>query len=157
MAFELPHLLPMLLRRQALVAVVAGSLLPSLDFVAATTSYPNPKPQGNSWAPCSFAADQISAEGNGSTYGSCLGCNPTSFVCPAKCQSLINALYKQCDGVWAPQDHYFDPAQTLNGYWNDNMATLRVDAARCGCNNATRVFVLWTTAIAIAVASAVIV
>ncbi|GLD96849.1 hypothetical protein PINS_up020726 [Pythium insidiosum] len=98
----------------------------------------NPKPEGNSWAPCSFAVTQISAEGNGSTYGSCLACDPTSFKCPPKCQSLIDALYKQCDGVVAPQDFYFDPAQTLNGYFNDNYDVLRVQAQRCGCSQSVR-------------------
>ncbi|GAB9468702.1 hypothetical protein Gpo141_00006012 [Globisporangium polare] len=101
-----------------------------------TSSFANPKPQGGSWAPCGFAVDQISVEGDGSTYGSCLACNPTNFVCPPKCQSLIDALYKQCDGVYAPQDFYFDPAKTLNGYWNDHIDVLRVKAERCGCSSA---------------------
>ncbi|KAF1777947.1 Prolyl-tRNA synthetase, class II [Phytophthora cactorum] len=87
---------------------------------ADASSYVNPSPEGESWAPCGFAAEQLAAEGNGSTYGSCLACDPTNFECPPKCQSLINAMYKQCDGVYAPQDQYFDPTHTLNGYWNDN-------------------------------------
>lgn len=103
-----------------------------------TSSFANPKPQGESWAPCGFAVDQISIEGNGSTYGSCLACSPTNSVCPPKCQSLIDALYKQCDGVYAPQDFYFDPAKMLNGYWNDHMDVLRVKAERCGCNSTIR-------------------
>ncbi|KAF1775259.1 hypothetical protein GQ600_24801 [Phytophthora cactorum] len=76
---------------------------------ADASSYVNPSPEGESWAPCGFAAEQLAAEGNGSTYGSCLACDPTNFECPPKCQSLINAMYKQCDGVYAPQDQYFDP------------------------------------------------
>lgn len=103
-----------------------------------TSSFANPKSQGESWAPCGFAVDQISIEGDGSTYGSCLACSPTNFVCPPKCQSLIDAIYEQCDGVYAPQDYYFDPAKTLKGYWNDHMDVLRVKAARCGCSLAMR-------------------
>lgn len=106
----------------------------------ATSSFANPKPQGESWAPCAFAVEQISVEGNGSTYGSCLACSPTNFVCPPKCQSLIDALYEQCDGVYAPQDFYFDPARTLNGYWNDHIPALRVQTARCGCSAALSAF-----------------
>ncbi|TYZ53303.1 hypothetical protein PybrP1_002398, partial [[Pythium] brassicae (nom. inval.)] len=107
------------------VLLVASS---GVQFGAATSSFANPKPQGESWAPCAFAVEQISTEGNGSTYGSCLACSPTNFVCPPKCQSLIDALYEQCDGVHAPQDFYFDPARTLNGYWGDHISVLRVRA-----------------------------
>ncbi|ETK71374.1 hypothetical protein L915_21376 [Phytophthora nicotianae] len=105
---------------------------------ADASSYVNPSPEGESWAPCGFAAEQLAAEGNGSTYGSCLACDPTNFECPPKCQPLIDAMYKQCDGVYAPQDQYFDPAHTLNGYWNDNFGVLREQAARCGCSDAAR-------------------
>jgi hypothetical protein len=103
---------------------------------AGASSFVNPSPEGESWAPCAFAAEQLAVEGNGSTYGSCLACDPTNFECPPKCQPLIDAIYKQCDGVYAPQDQYFDPAQTLNGYWNDNFGVLRMQAARCGCSAA---------------------
>lgn len=118
-----------------MAAVIAATALVSPP-VAATSSYTNPSPQGSSWAPCGFAADQLAAEGNGSAYGSCLGCDPTSFVCPSKCQSLIDALYAQCDGVYTPQDLFFDPAETLSGYWNDHLDELRVMAERCGCSGA---------------------
>lgn len=101
-----------------------------------TSTFANPEPQGESWAPCGFAVEQISAEGDGTTYGSCLACSPTNSVCPPKCQSLIDALYEQCDAVYAPQNFYFDPAKTLKGYWNDHMDVLRVKAARCGCSAA---------------------
>lgn len=100
------------------------------------STYVNPSPEGKSWAPCGKAAEQLAVEGNGSTSGSCLACEMTTFTCPSKCQALINAMYEHCDGVYAPQDHYFDPAQTLSGYWNDNFDVLRVQAARCGCNDA---------------------
>ncbi|KAG1696354.1 hypothetical protein DVH05_015559 [Phytophthora capsici] len=113
------------------------------------SSYINPSPQGESWAPCSFAVDQLAAEGNGSTYGSCLACDPTNFDCPPKCQSLIDAIYEQCDGVYAPQDQYFDPAHTLNGYWNDNFGVLRVQAARCGCNGAATAWQQWRFIVAL--------
>ncbi|KAH7487968.1 hypothetical protein PRNP1_007587 [Phytophthora ramorum] len=102
---------------------------------ADASSFVNPSPDGESWAPCGFAAEQLATEGNGSTYGSCLACDPTNSECPPKCQPLIDALYQQCDGVYAPQDQYFDPAHTLNGYWNDNFGVLRVQAARCGCSD----------------------
>uniref|UniRef100_K3WC52 Uncharacterized protein n=1 Tax=Globisporangium ultimum (strain ATCC 200006 / CBS 805.95 / DAOM BR144) TaxID=431595 RepID=K3WC52_GLOUD len=118
--------------RLVLVLLLLASWGVQLD--ESTSSFANPKSQGNSWAPCGFAVEQISAEGDGTTYGSCLACSPTNFVCPPKCQSLIDALYKQCDGVYAPQDLYFDPSKTLNGYWNDYMDVLRVKAARCGCS-----------------------
>lgn len=111
-------------------------LLVLLLSLMSTTSA-NPSPQGESWAPCGFAVDQLAAEGNGTTDGSCLGCDPTSFVCPSKCQSLIDALYSQCEGVYTPQDLYFDPAQTLSGYWDDQLDSLRVMAARCGCSAAS--------------------
>ncbi|KAF4040955.1 hypothetical protein GN244_ATG06999 [Phytophthora infestans] len=106
---------------------------------ADASSYINPSPEGESWAPCGFAAEQLAAEGNGSTYGSCLACDPTSFECLPKCQSLIDAMYEQCDGVYAPQDQFFDPAHTVNGYWNDNFGVLREQAARCGCSDAARI------------------
>ncbi|DBA03030.1 TPA: hypothetical protein N0F65_003218 [Lagenidium giganteum] len=120
-----------MMQRRVICLLVLGLTARAAE---ATSSFQNPKPQGNSWAPCSFAADQIAAEGNGSTYGSCLDCNPTSFVCPPKCQPLIDALYQQCDGVYTPQDFYFDPGKTLDGYWNDNIPVLRMYAERCGCN-----------------------
>jgi hypothetical protein len=122
--------------RVKMTAVIAVTALAVSSPVAATSSYTNPSPQGNSWAPCGFAVDQLAAEGNGSAYGSCLGCDPTSFVCPSKCQSLIDALYAQCDGVYTPQDLFFDPAETLSGYWNDHLDALRVMAERCGCSGA---------------------
>ncbi|KAL7689052.1 hypothetical protein Plhal304r1_c017g0062361 [Plasmopara halstedii] len=106
----------------------------ALLLKASKCTYINPSPLGNSWAPCSFAVEQLGLEGNGSTTGSCLACNPTTFKCPFKCQSLLDAVYKECDGVYAPQDFYFDPARTLDGYWNDHFSVLRVQAARCGCN-----------------------
>lgn len=120
----------------ALLVCLLATLVTRIELVASTSSFANPKPQGESWAPCGFAVDQISVEGNGSTYGSCLACSPTNFVCPPKCQSLIDALYEQCDGVYAPQDFYFDPAKTLNGYWNDHIPVLRIQTARCGCSTA---------------------
>jgi hypothetical protein len=49
---------------------------------------------------------------------------------------LIDALYESCDGVYAPQDLYFDPAKTLDGYWNNHIDQLRIYAQRCGCNHA---------------------
>lgn len=108
------------------------------SLVHATSTFPNPTPDGESWAPCSFAVTKLSAEGNGSTYGSCLACDPTSLTCPPKCQPLIDALYQQCDKVYAPQDYYFDPAKQLNGYFNDNRDALRIQAARCGCSTASQ-------------------
>ncbi|KAI9993151.1 hypothetical protein PInf_015221 [Phytophthora infestans] len=108
---------------------------------ADASSYINPSPEGESWAPCGFAAEQLAAEGNGSTYGSCLACDPTSFECLPKCQSLIDAMYEQCDGVYAPQDQFFDPAHTVNGYWNDNFGTLR-HASRLLHPTGTRSFAL---------------
>ncbi|KAJ0391044.1 hypothetical protein P43SY_012021 [Pythium insidiosum] len=124
------------MQQRCRVAVIGLALWWAAAPLAGAVS--NPKPEGKSWAPCSFAVDQISAEGNGTTYGSCLACDPTSFKCPPKCQSLIDALYKQCDGVVAPQDFFFDPAHTLNGYFNDNTDVLRVQAQRCGCNESAR-------------------
>lgn len=123
--------------RAMVVTVVVVALLPHPSL--ATSSYTNPSPGGNSWSPCGFAVEQLAAEGNGSAYGSCLGCDPTSFVCPSKCQSLIDALYTQCDGVYTPEDLFFDPAGTLSGYWNDHLDALRVMAARCGCSGASAV------------------
>lgn len=139
------------------VGLVLGAvaLLVAAEDVQATKSFPNPSPEGNSWAPCGYAAEQLAAEGNGSTYGSCLGCSPTSFTCPSKCQSLIDALYEQCDGVYTPQDQYFDPAKTLSGYWNDHIDTLRVMTARCGCSGTEKTaeaMLIWR---AVAVATAV--
>ena len=100
------------------------------------------KPLGKSWISCEQIIEKIEVKGNGTTHGSCLGCDPVEKSCPPGCQSLLDAMSKSCRGVYAPQDQYFDPSKTLSGYWGDQIAYFRIAAARCGCSDAYRPFAI---------------
>ncbi|KAH9097005.1 hypothetical protein Ae201684P_011736 [Aphanomyces euteiches] len=116
---------------RCVVAALVGTALLGVD---ATSSFPNPTPQGNSWGPCADAVAAVNTQGDGTTPGSCMSCDPTTNKCAPKCQPLIDTLYKACDGVYTPPDYTFDPAGVISGYWNDCKNQIRIAVQRCGCN-----------------------
>ncbi|OQS05930.1 sporangia induced hypothetical protein, partial [Thraustotheca clavata] len=117
---------------KTLVAALAAT-------TAGTSSFPNPTAQGKSWGPCSSAVSAVAAQGDGSTPGSCMSCDPTYPKCPLKCQPLINTLYRDCDGVYSPPGLFFDPASQISGYWGGQINRTRVAVERCGCNHAKQI------------------
>jgi hypothetical protein len=119
------------------VIILLFSLLLLHQPVNSTSTFPNPTPQGNSWGPCSIAVAAINAQGDGTSPGSCLACDPTAKKCPPKCQPLIDTLYASCDGVYTPSGLFFDPNQSISGFWKNNEEKLRIAAQRCGCNTAS--------------------
>ncbi|OQR83737.1 hypothetical protein ACHHYP_14306 [Achlya hypogyna] len=121
------------------VVVVTAAVAPATG----TSSFPNPTPQGRSWAACSSAVAAITAQGDGSTPGSCMSCDPTFKKCPAKCQPLINTLYTDCDGVYTPPGLFFDPNATISGYWNGQINKTRIAVERCGCDAAHSIAPPW--------------
>ncbi|KDO27407.1 hypothetical protein SPRG_06994 [Saprolegnia parasitica CBS 223.65] len=120
------------------VAIVVLFVVGRLLRVHATDTFPNPTPEGKSWAPCASAVLAIAAQGDGSSPGSCMSCDPAQNKCPAKCQPLINTLYVDCDGVYSPPGLFFDPAAKIHGYWNGQVNVTRIAVERCGCNDALR-------------------
>ena len=80
----------------------------------ATSTFPNPKPQGRSWEACATAISQISSQGDGTTTGSCMSCDPTYAKCSPKCQPLIDVFYRACDSVYTPPGNsYVSSMETL--------------------------------------------
>lgn len=60
------------------------------------------------------------------------------------CQKLIDELYRACDGVTLPLNHYYNPPEnSITGFWDDVKDELRVGAARCGCNSAPSSIHMW--------------
>ncbi|RQM28524.1 hypothetical protein B5M09_006692 [Aphanomyces astaci] len=122
--------------------------------VDATSTFPNPTPQGNSWGPCADATTAVATQGDGTTPGSCMSCDPTTNKCAPKCQPLLDTFYRACDGVYTPPDLAFDPAKNISGFWGDVQVQVRISVQRCGCNKASPV---QTTLVTMAVVGLVVV
>eukprot|EP00904_Undaria_pinnatifida_P005410 jgi/Undpi1/199/HiC_scaffold_1.g00196.m1 len=53
--------------------------------------------------------------------------------------SLVDELYVQCDGVTTPDGLYFDPDNSIEGKWSDQVkAAIKIATERCGCDGSTR-------------------
>ena len=46
---------------------------------------------------------------------------PPRKVCAPGCQALVDELYVQCDGVTTPDGLYFDPDNSIEGKWSDQV------------------------------------
>ena len=85
-----------------------GHLIPSVAAMAWKNQYHKPKPSN---VPCIHALERIEKLGSSSMNKTlCLGCSQYSqATCPFSCQSYINEIYRNCEGVLLPENYYFDP------------------------------------------------
>lgn len=83
-----------------------------------------------------IASRKLAKNGDGSTEGSCMQCDPTQDVCPVGCQALVNHLFQDCAGVCLPDGYFFDPKWQYDGCWKDHFEQVMIGVNRCGCNSA---------------------
>lgn len=87
----------------------------------------------------------------------CIGCEPVQTVCPSDpdCQTAIDRMYLNCEGVTLPDGYYYDPKWTITGTWGPDVKnSLRIEIERCGCNSVGGLF--RTTAVQTAVAATIL-
>jgi len=63
---------------------------------------------------------------------------PVQTICPVQpdCQTFIDHLYLDCEGVTLPDGYYFDPQWTIPGTWGDDVKReMRISVGRCGCGS----------------------
>mmetsp|Transcript_3244 Transcript_3244/g.4724 ORF Transcript_3244/g.4724 Transcript_3244/m.4724 type:complete len:149 (-) Transcript_3244:137-583(-) len=67
----------------------------------------------------------------------CMSCQPAKATCASGCQTQIDQMYIYCDGVELPDGFYFDPAEEINGCWEDVVDfEIKNAVERCGCDAA---------------------
>jgi len=61
---------------------------------------------------CIAISNYLATFGDGSTSTSCMGCDPALPECTSPCQSVVDDLYTDCDGICLPDGYYYDPCKT---------------------------------------------
>lgn len=91
---------------------------------------------------CVHVVTKLAKYGDGSTVGSCMGCDPAVPYCDLLCKPIVQKLFYQCKGICLPDGYFFDPSNTLNGCWNDNVEEIKVQVGRCGCSASSKIYTM---------------
>lgn len=117
------------------VYLTIPQIIAQYDSYSRTSPFNN-NPNLNSVHHCVHATRKLAKRGDGSTYVSCLACEPATPLCTVGCQKMIDYMYLVCDGMCLPDGYFFDASGKLSGCWKDVKETIKIDVQRCGCSDA---------------------
>ena len=118
------------------------AIIPATSWKAPTTTYKKPQVLAKDCLVAIATINDFLLDPRNTAQGAnrqCIGCEPVQTVCPSDpdCQTSIDSMYLNCEGVALPDGYYYDPKWTITGPWDTDVKNkLRIEIERCGCSKA---------------------